>query len=420
MDKTTWYRLDNVGKFYASQAGSPTQTIFRYSATMADAVNPEDLQHALNRALVVYPNFNVRLRSGFFWHYLEQSHDTPLVSLEDIPICHSLHVNEKSVLFRVSYYKKRINLEVSHIISDGRGTLNFFKALIIAYIQCRYKYRNSEIAPHVTNKQKIENSFDIHYEKKLAGSTKKPRVYHLKGEKNKLSPTYLEYHTSASQVLTLARTFQVSLTSFFIAAVVCAIRDEMTIRERNKTIRLDIPVDLRQHFKSSTTKNFFGLTYVEYKPGSYDESLEIVAKHIQEQLKIGTSPENLKRRMNQMIALEKNPFLRFAPAFLKDQVLKIAGRITAGDVTASVSSLGIIDFPEYTLNHIEDINVTTSPEGINFTACTFKDDLSLGMSTSFTNLSVTRNLCKLFNDLGIKGRVNISKEDDDEMQRVRN
>ena len=112
--------------------------------------------------------------------------------------------------------------------------------------------------------------------------------------------------------------------------------------------------------------------------------------------------------------------MRFAPAFLKDQVLKIAGRITAGDVTASVSSLGIIDFPEYTLNHIEDINVTTSPEGINFTACTFKDDLSLGMSTSFTNLSVTRNLCKLFNDLGIKGRVNISKEDDDEMQRVRN
>lgn len=221
-------------------------------------------------------------------------------------------------------------------------------------------------------------------------------------------------------MLALARTFQVSLTSFFIAAVVCAIRDEMPIRERNKTIRLDIPVDLRQHFKSSTTKNFFGLTYVEYKPGSYDESLEIVAKHIQEQLKIGTSPENLKRRMNQMIALEKNPFLRFAPAFLKDQVLKIAGRITAGDVTASVSSLGIIDFPEYTLNHIEDINVTTSPEGINFTACTFKDDLSLGMSTSFTNLSVTRNLCKLFNDLGIKGRVNISKEDDDEMQRVRN
>ena len=176
MDKTTWYRLDNVGKFYASQAGSSTQTIFRYSATMTDAVNPEDLQHALNRALVVYPNFNVRLRSGFFWHYLEQSHDIPLVSLEDIPICHSLHVNEKSVLFRVSYYKKRINLEISHIISDGRGTLNFFKALIIAYIQCRYKYRNSEIAPYVTNKQKIENSFDIHYEKKLAGSTKKPRV----------------------------------------------------------------------------------------------------------------------------------------------------------------------------------------------------------------------------------------------------
>lgn len=382
---------------------------------MTDMVNPASLQHALNRALEIYPSFNVRLRTGFFWHYLEQSHDIALVSIENIPICHSLHVNEKSVLFRVSYFNKRINLEISHIVSDGRGTLNFFKALVTAYIQYHYGYKESEIAPYATNAQKIENSFDVHYEKDLAGSTKKPHVYHLRGAKDKLSPTYLEYHTSASQVLAIARTFEVSLTSLFIAAVICAIRDEMNDIERNKTIRLDIPVDLRNHFKSSTTKNFFGLTFVEYKPGPSNESIEVIAKHIQNQLRTGTSLDNLKKRMNQMIALEKNPFLRFAPVFLKDQVLKIAGKITARDVTGTVSSLGVINFPEYALDHIEDINVTTSPEGINFTACTFKDDLSLGMSTSFTNLSVVRNLCKQFNNLGINGRVNINKEDSNEM-----
>lgn len=415
MDKTTWYRLDNIGKFYASQAGSPTQTIFRYSATLVDAIDPAALQRALDRALTIYPSFNVKLRSGFFWHYLEQSRDTPLVSIENIPICHSLHINEKSVLFRVSYFDKRINLEISHIISDGRGTLSFFKAIVIAYIQYRYGYKEKEIAPFTTDAQKTENSFDTHYEKKLAGSTKKPRVFHLKGVKNELSPTYLEYHTSASRILAISRTIGVSLTSFFIATVVCAIRDEMSTRDRNKTIRLDIPVDLRQHFESSTTKNFFGLAFIEYKPGPSDEPLETVAKHIQDQLQAGTSIDNLKKRMNQMIALEKNPLLRFAPIFIKDLALKIAGKITAGDVTTTVSSLGVISLPEYTLEHIENINATTSPSGINFTACTFKDDLSLGMSTSYIDLSVIRNLCRILSNLGIEGRVNISKEEENEV-----
>lgn len=413
MDATTWYRLDNVGKFYASQAGSSTQTTFRYSATMTEAVDAEDLQYALNRALKVYPSFNVRLRSGFFWHYLEQSRDIPEVSIESIPICRSLHVNEKSVLFRVSYFEKRINLEISHIVSDGRGTLNFFKALVIAYVQRHCGYEESDIAPFATDAQKTENSFDANYEKDFAGPTKKPRVFHLKGAKNELSPTYLEYHTSASQMLACARTFKVSLTSLFIAAVVCAVRSEMSAGDRNKFIRLDIPVDLRQHFESNTTKNFFGLAFVEYKPGPSDEPMEIVAERIQAQLRAGTSIEILKRRMNQMIALEKNPLLRFAPTFLKDRVLKIADRITAGDVTTTVSSLGVIDFPEYVSNCIEDVNVTTSPAGLNFTACTLKDNLSLGISTSFTDLSVVRNLCRVFKDLGLEGRVNISKEGDD-------
>ena len=64
----TWYRLDNVGKFYASQGGSSTQTVFRLVAIMADEVEPGPLQQALNDAVALFPGFNVSLRSGLFWH----------------------------------------------------------------------------------------------------------------------------------------------------------------------------------------------------------------------------------------------------------------------------------------------------------------------------------------------------------------
>ena len=81
---------------------------------------PAALQHALEKTAGVFPNFNVCLRSGMFWHYLEHVRPrSPSCSRTNLPICYGLHVHAKSVLFRVSYHAARINLEVSHIVSDG-------------------------------------------------------------------------------------------------------------------------------------------------------------------------------------------------------------------------------------------------------------------------------------------------------------
>ena len=38
MARRTWYRLDTIGKFYSSQAGRSSQTVFRYSAALADGI----------------------------------------------------------------------------------------------------------------------------------------------------------------------------------------------------------------------------------------------------------------------------------------------------------------------------------------------------------------------------------------------
>lgn len=80
MADASWYRLDNVGKFYAAQAGSPNQTIFRLAATMVDEVDEQALQRALDAAVAQFPGFNVSLRSGMFWHYLEPSGTAPRVT----------------------------------------------------------------------------------------------------------------------------------------------------------------------------------------------------------------------------------------------------------------------------------------------------------------------------------------------------
>lgn len=398
-----------MGKFYSSQAGSSAQTVFRYSATLTDEVDEAALQRALERTVDEFPNFNVCLRSGMFWHYLEQAASTPQVQQENLPICFGLHVHAKSVLMRVSYYRARINLEVSHMVSDGRGTLSFFKALLYAYVEERY---GVEGVPHEydgSDAQKSENSFDKYFEPGLAAATPTPKVYRISGWRDLADPTYMEFHLSAREVLDVARGNGVSLTALMIAAVMCAIRDEMPRRDRGRTIRIDVPVDLRQFFKSTTVKNFFGLAFVTYTPGEVDEPVEAVAAQVQTQLKEATLVESLKPRMNRMIALEKNPLLRLAPLFVKDLILDFASRLTARETTTTVSNLGRITVDERVAPYLRDVNVLTSSTGLNFLLSSFGDDLSVGISTVFANRDIVKNFCRYFSGLGIEGVLNINK-----------
>ena len=42
-------------------------------------------------------------------------------------------------MFRVTYYKCRINLEVFHVLTDGMGGINFLKELTYQYLRLAHK-----------------------------------------------------------------------------------------------------------------------------------------------------------------------------------------------------------------------------------------------------------------------------------------
>lgn len=413
MARADWRRLDNVGTFYAAQAGSPVQTVFRFSAAMADPVDPVALQAALDGTVALFPSFNVCLRSGLFWHYLEPAREAPRAQPEALPICLGLHTGPRSTLFRVSWHEQRINLEVSHMISDGRGSLEFFRALVGLYAEHRYgapyEGAQGEEAAEARSHQ-AEDSFSRHYDRHGAASTPSVRAWRLPGLRDQARPTFMEYHLPASRVHQWARELGVSVTSLVIAAVICALRDQMPARDRDRPIRMDVPVDLRQLFGSSTMRNFFGLAFVSYVPGAKDEPLGAIASQVQQQILAACTPEAMKGRMNRMVSLEKNPVLRWAPLPVKDLALTIGARVTARDVTTTVSSLGRIELPATAAPHVRSVSVLTSTSGLNFVACTFGDDLSIGISTTYRSLAVVRSLCRIFADEGITGRIDLNQD----------
>lgn len=78
-----------------------------FPANSPSRVAPDVLQEALDRTLMQYPHLLMVMRRGVFWYYLEQTPLRPSVEPEHAPPCAPLYNGSKSLLFRVSYWRRQ-------------------------------------------------------------------------------------------------------------------------------------------------------------------------------------------------------------------------------------------------------------------------------------------------------------------------
>lgn len=411
MRRKKWYKLDNVGKFYSSIADSEAQKIFRYSATLKDEIDESFLQEALNETIEVYPYFNVNLKKGLFWYYLDETNKIYRVSKESTPICHKIYNNSSDFLYRVNYHKNRINFEISHIVSDGRGSIDFFKTLVSNYIILRYDLNDIDLTTKSSYIEKSEDSFEKYYKKVDFTSDKVGNVYNYKSKKYKNQTQFLEAHMDANIILKEAHKYKATLTSYLVSILIYSFKDILSEEELNKTIKIEIPVDLRKYFKSSSSKNYFGLTSVSYIFKSREDTIEDIIASINQQLKNKLTKEELIKRVNRMISFERNIICRVVPIFVKNIVLNYANKITSKMSTTCVSNVGKIDFDKKISEYIENINVLTSTTDFRVTLCTFENDLSIGVSSRFKYNEVIKNFFNYFSSHDIDIIMNVSEVD---------
>ena len=131
MRELRWERLDNTAHLFPVIAGESMSSTYRISVTLNELVQPDLLQIALDMVLPKFDGFNLRLRTGVFWYYFEENGKAaPTVKPETkFPCRYIKTTRNRSYLFRVTYYKYRINLEVFHVLTDGMGGINFLNEL---------------------------------------------------------------------------------------------------------------------------------------------------------------------------------------------------------------------------------------------------------------------------------------------------
>jgi hypothetical protein len=118
-----WLRLDNAAKLFPAIQNKELTAVFRIKAVLKCRVKIAQLIEAVRAIENRFPYFKMKLRTGFFWYYLE-FHDQPVSIGPDFGRpCRAFGKDE--FLYRILAKENEIIIEFSHILTDGVGAFDF-------------------------------------------------------------------------------------------------------------------------------------------------------------------------------------------------------------------------------------------------------------------------------------------------------
>lgn len=409
--KVRWRRLDNASKIFPATCNNQDTKVFRLACELYEKVDPLILQMSLNLAIESFPIYRSVLRRGVFWYYFEQTDIKPYIDMESLPLCAPIYIKDKrNLLFRVSYYNKRINLEVFHALTDGAGVLWFMETIIYYYMTEKYKDKLSKEIPKINYKASISQMMDDSFEKNYVKGNirkKEPRVdfsnaYNIKGTKTDEKRTKLiEGAMSAKAVLEQAHKYNTTLTIFLTSLLIYTIYKDMPSNMVKYPVVLSVPINLRQFFDSKTARNFFSTMNISYDFKNNDSSLESIIDSVKVQFGKGLTKDELNRHLDSLMSLEKNPLARIIPLSLKDYTLKIANFFKGRSMTSSISNIGRIMMPPEFEPYIHQFSICVSAKRPQIVLCSYGDRLVIGFTSPFEETDIQRTFFQFLSNSGV-------------------
>lgn len=446
-----WVRLDNASNIFLAAMSNRDTKVFRISAEVDDTVDPDLLQQALNKVYDQNILYHSVLRRGFFWYYLEESDLKPQVELDTNTPCRPLYYfDRRNLLFRVLYWKKRISIEVFHVLSDGTGAMWFFQDLLTEYISSKYPQLETEdvLTSTYIHDQSSEDSFVRHFRRKdqrnffraaqsalrtvssvvgkkakgwltspVNKDTKRKKIYRYKGTYTAdYRPRLVELEMPVKEVLKKAKALDVSLTIFLTAVFMESIRKAAPDFQGNETMAVSVPVNLRQFFPSTSFRNFFSVTRLEYtyQTDQANTLLEICQK-LKQELEPQLKKENLENWLNRLIYYEYHPLSRIVLRPIKDLGLKVINYFNNRQLTFAISNLGVVSFPNLVDSYIHQVFFHTIAVRPQFCAISHKGVLTISFTSPFVETDIYQHYVRYLTQQDIPITISVNKVTEKEL-----
>ena len=407
-DELSWEKLDNSELMYPIITGEDMSNVYRMTATLKEEIDPELLQRALDSVLPKFPGFNCRLRQGMHWYYLEENgKPAPLVKKEDDFPCAYIEASKnRSYLFRVTYFRCRINLEVFHVIADGTGALYFLKEIVYQYLrlvhpELQIQYGNG-LSEGVTVSAK--DRFEEFYDKKPLRPYRFQRAFLipgqiLSGERVGIIHGYLK----VSEVREMAHTYQATINELIVSVLCYSIWQEYSRQiTPERPIVICVPVNLRPVFGVDTTKNFFVNVNAMFRPEEGEEvTFAEVVRQVRESLRKQTTREELQNRLSTNVSTEKNLLSRMVPMMFKNPVLKQIHKLSQKSLTSTVTNIGVQTVAEPYREYVDFINVVLAHakgQPLKLSVSSYGDTIAINVTSILRSTNIPRNIYRFFTE----------------------
>lgn len=412
-----WFKLDNAATIFPGQNTSRWSNIFRFSVMLDRKVDPEILEIALKDTLVRFPCYDVRMKTGLFWHYFEKNpKGAPPVQPDIVNPCHRVKFNENNgYLFRIYYYENRISGDFYHALTDGMGAAVFVCTLAAQYLRlCGCDIPAGGFVLDI-NTPASKSELDDPYRKvpKSKGKVSRDldRVYHATGKR---APKHMVNITRGivdlAQVHTLAKSYGATITEF-IGALLLFVHYEKQKEEkrRQKKVCVQIPVSLRNFFGVNTLRNFslYYLIHIDPLMGEY--TFEEVLNHVILYLRDINNEKTLRAMVTANLKLVRSPLMRLIPLFIKDFAIAL-GFLLTGEQSTSVlfSNLGKISLPEEMQAHVNLVEIMAGPGRLNAArcgGCGYKDKFIIDFANVYMESDIERRFFTKLVQMGVHVKI---------------
>ena len=420
--KTTrdWFTLDNAARIYPGALSEWSPDVYRISATLRAPIRVSTLAEAMRTVLPRFPYFQVHLRRGLFWYYLQRGQAVAeLFPMTDVPVSAMPEPIGGGYLLRVQARGATIAVDFSHVLTDGTGAIRFLGTLVTRYLQLRgvvvtdwAPFLDPDTPP---DEGEFEDAYDRYYDPGLPAPPRLPSAYHLPDRAEKRSRV-ITGHLPLDDVLALARRLGVSLTAYLVAVYMNAMAK---VRERTgggrPVLRIEVPVDMRRLLPSPTMRNFslFVSPEIDLRLGRY--TFEEIVQRVHHLLRLQLDRKELSRQVARNVRAARHPLLRVLPLRLKDPLFALVReRFGEAPYSGVLSNVGRIEVPADISPEVESFGVMLGPNPRMKKTCvvlSFRDDLVV----NFGSVVASRALEQLFFTHFVRAgvRVGVSERSDD-------
>ena len=358
-----WYRLDNAALIFPAVMRKNWNNVFRVSATLKDQVDPETLSRAASDLVKRFPTVFVRLRTGFFWYYLETLNEAPPVE-EDYawPLTPMTRRKLKKCCIRILYYQNRIAVEFFHSVTDGTGGMAFLQNLTARYLALK---EGIDIPPggnivDPAEAPKAEETRDCF---QLCGaevsvSRREENAYRLRG--NPEEDFFRHIVTGIVPTETLlekAHAEKVTVTAYLsavMAEAVLARQKEDPEPGRRGHIKITVPVNLRKTFGMNTMRNFTLAVNIGFDPRLGEYSHEEICRLMYHQLAAETIRQKMAGRVTTNVELQRSVPLRLIPLPVKTLAMRLVYALSGESKGClNISNMGQVSVPDSIGKYIE-------------------------------------------------------------------